>query len=111
MRGEPIMFYHSINKKPLVFFGKVNKTSFDLILTFTLATAFSGRFINIFADVVAAAIFIIGIYFAEKLSKIDPQIMEVYRRHIHYKSLYVPISGIHAPLKIVKPSVPFYERT
>ena len=107
MRGTPLPFYHSLNKSTLI--KGVNKELFDLIITISIALAFSGRFINIYTDLLAIIIFGVSIYFAKKMSAVDPQIMEVYRRHIHLKKYYPPISGIHATMPILKPSVPFYE--
>lgn len=106
MRGTPLTFYHSLNKQTLVM--GVNKELINLLATLSFALAFSGRFVNIYADAVAAVLFISGFALARKLTKIDPQIMEVYRRHIHYRKYYAPIAGIHANSKILKPSVPFY---
>lgn len=108
MRGTPLPFYHSINKNTLVF-GKINKPAFDLLITLILAIAFSGKFINVYTDAFAGIFFIIGFILAKQLTRIDPQIVEVYRRHINYRSYYKPQSGIHALVKIIKPSAPFYD--
>lgn len=107
MRGTPLPYFHSLNKKPLVY--GVNRELFNLIITLSVALAYSGRFLNIIADLSAGLIFIICTYFGRKISKADPQIMEVYKRHIHYKNYYPPISGIHANTPLLKSSVPFYE--
>ena len=106
MRGTPLPFYHSMNKQ--TFIMGVNNEVFNLLLTISVAVAFSGRFINVFADILAVLIFVIGVALGKKLTKVDPQIMEVYRRHIHYRKYYAPTAGIHADSKIIKPSVPFY---
>lgn len=108
MRGTALPFYHSLNKKPLVF-GCCNKEYFNLLATICFALVYSGRLVNIYSDVFALVIFIVGFYFGCKISAADPQIMEVYRRHLHTKDYYPPISGIHAPVKFLKPSVEFYK--
>lgn len=107
MRGTPLPFYHSLNKTTLSM--GVNKELFDLVVTLCFTLAFSGHFINLFTDFLAVVVFLASLYFGRKLSAVDPQIMEVYRRHIHLKKYYPPISGIHATIAILKPSVPFYE--
>lgn len=107
MRGTPLPYFHSLNKKPLV--SGVNRELFNLISTLSIALAYSGRFLNVLADFCAILLFVICIYFGRKISKVDPQILEVYKRHIHYKNYYPPISGIHASTPLLKSSVPFYE--
>ncbi len=107
MRGTPLIFYHSINKKPLVM--KVNREFLYLAGIFCFLLAFSGRLINIFSDVMAIGLFLMALFIGRRISAVDPQIMEVYRRHRMIKDYYPPISGIHAEIKILKPSVPFYE--
>ena len=107
MRGTPLIFYHSINRKPLVM--KVNRDFLYLAGIFCFLLAFSGRFISIVSDVLAIALFLIAVFVGRKISAVDPQIMEVYRRHRTTKDYYPPISGIHAWIKPLKPSVPFYE--
>lgn len=106
MRGTPLSFYHSLNKTTTIM--GVNKELFNLLSTLAFAIAFSGRFINIFADVFAIGFFLAGYKLAKQLSTVDPQIMEVYRRHINYRKYYPPIAGAHANNKIIKPSVPYY---
>jgi type IV secretory pathway TrbD component len=107
MRGTPIPFYHSLNKKTLPL--GCNKEMLNLISTLSFALAFSGRFLNIYTDFIAIIFFLTALYFTRKISAVDPQIMEVYRRHIHLKKYYPPISGIHAQVPLLKPSVPYYE--
>lgn len=107
MRGTAIPFYHSINRKVLIM--GVNKELFNLIVTLAFILAFSGRFINLYTDILAAMLFSGGYFFGRKITAVDPQIMEVYRRHIHMRDYYPPLSGIHAYVKPPKPSVPFYE--
>lgn len=106
MRGTPLPFYHSLNKQ--TFIMGANKEVFNLLATLCFAIVFSGRFINLIADLFAVLLFVFGLHFDRKLTKVDPQIMEVYRRHIHYRKYYPPIAGIHADNKIIKPSVPLY---
>ena len=43
------------------------------------------------------------------VTRVDAQILAVYRRHIHYRKYYAAQSGIHAKVPAVKPSVPVYQ--
>lgn len=87
----------------------VNKGLFNLSITICIALAYSGRFINLYADIVAGLLFAVALFLGRRVTKIDPQILEVYKRHIHSRDYYPPISGIHAEVKAPKSSVPFYE--
>ena len=107
MRGTPLIYYHSLNKKPLTL--GVNREFFSLSLTLCFLLVFSGRFVNLYSYVVAGILFAVAFFIGRKISAADPQIMEVYRKHINLKVYYPPISGIHARVAVLKPSVPFYE--
>lgn len=107
MRGEPLIFYHSLNKKPLTL--GVNREFLSLTATLCFLVVFSGRFMNLYSYITGGGFFAIALFIGRKISAADPQIMEVYRKHIHIRSYYPPVSGIHAPIAALKPSVPFYE--
>ena len=107
MRGTPLPFYRSLNQ--YTFIWGIDKEAFNLMATLCFAIGFSGRFINIYTDLLAIGLFAVFLKLGRMATKQDPQIMAVYRRHIHYKKFYPPISGIHADVKLLKPSVPYYE--
>ena len=107
MSGTTIKFFHSLNKKPLTF--GVNKELYGLIVAFTIAIIISGQLFSFYTDVFAICFFISATYFGRKLTAIDPEIIEVYKRHLRYNNYYPPIPGIHAKVPLLRPSVPYYE--
>ena len=105
-RGTPAIYFKSLNRFFHIF--GVEKQLFFLIFGFASTIAFSAKF-NPAMDVIALIIFFIGHTMGILITRIDDQMLAIYRRHIHYKKYYTPTSGIHAALPIVKPSVAFYQ--
>ena len=70
--------------------------------------AFSARLAPLM-DGVAIIVFTVLYTTGVLITRADNQMLAIYRRHIHYKKYYTAISGIHAKITTVKPSVPFYQ--
>lgn len=106
MRGTPAYYFQSLNREFHVF--GVNRELFFLFVGICLPIAFSAR-LSPLMDLIAFIIFMILYVIGVLITRADNQILEVYRRHIHFKKYYSPQAGIHAQVPTIKPSVPFYE--
>lgn len=105
MHGTPVTYFQSLNRHLTV--CGVDRAWFYVCVALSLAIAFSAR-LSLCMDVIAGVVFLIGHAVGVYLTRLDPQIVAVYRRHIHYRQHYDPSAGIHAPVPVVKPSVPLY---
>ena len=105
MHGTPVIYFNALNR-PFTVLG-VDRALFYVFVGLCLAIAFSARLSPVM-DGVAVLLFMglqsIGVL----LTRLDPQILLIYRRHIHYRNYYAAQSGIHAKIPAVKPSVPCY---
>lgn len=106
MRGTPAIYFQSLNRQFNVL--GVDRALFYLFVGLCLPIAFSARLMP-WMDGVAGLIFV-GLYsMGVLITRVDNQMVLIYRRHIHYRPYYAVSPGIHAPLRLVKPSVPFYQ--
>ncbi len=105
MRGTVAPFYQSLNRQFLVM--GVERSLFFLIIPLTLPLPFSAHFAPKM-DIIAFGIFLVLHMVGVLITRADPQIIEVFKRHINYRKYYDPVSGIHAQIKILKPSVPVF---
>lgn len=105
MRGTPHPYYVSLNRPILV--SGVEHELFYLILCISILIAFSAR-LSLTMDLVGIATFFILMGIGNLLARIDPQMLAIYKRHIHYRKYYAAQPGLHAELPLIKPSVPFY---
>lgn len=106
MQGTPLLYFTSLNR-PFTLMG-VERSLFFLILGLCLPLVMSGRLLPM-ADVFGMGLFILLQTIGVLLTRIDPTILMLYRRHIYYRRYYAPVTGIHAAMLPVKPSVPVYE--
>ena len=106
MRGTPVTYFKSLNR-PFTVLG-VDRSLFYLFVGLCLAIAFSAR-LSLVMDVVAGLIFMILHAMGVLITRVDSNILAVYRRHIHYQKYYAAHAGIHAKVPLVKPSVPIYQ--
>lgn len=106
MRGTPVIYFKSLNR-PFTVLG-VDRSLFYLFVGLCLAIAFSAR-LSWVMDIVAGLIFVVLHAMVVLITRVDPHILAVYRRHIHYRKYYAAQSGIHAKIPWVKPSVPAYQ--
>lgn len=106
MRGTPAIYFKSLNRHFNVL--GVDRQLFYLIVGLSLPIAFSGR-LMVWADIIAVSVFIVLHTAGVLITKADNQMLALYRRHIHFKKQYAANPGIHAPVGLVKPSVPIYE--
>ncbi len=86
----------------------VDRQLFFLLLGLCVPIAYSARF-SVQMDFLAFVVFVAGFIGGVFMTRADAQFMPIYLRHIRYKSYYAPISGIHAAIRLVKPSVPIYQ--
>jgi len=106
MRGTPVTYFKSLNR-PFTVLG-VDRSLFYLFVGLCLAIAFSAR-LSIVMDMVAGLIFLVLHVVGVLVTRIDSNILSVYRRHIHYQKHYAAEPGIHAKIPLIKPSVPVYQ--
>ncbi len=84
-RGTPAPFFKSFNR-PILILG-VERSLFFLLIGLSLPIAFSGHLAPIM-DLIAILIFLIGYTAGLLLTRVDPQMLILYRRFIHYHSYY-----------------------
>jgi len=106
MRGSPTIYFQSLNR-PFTVLG-VDRQLFFLFVGLTLPIAFAARLSPIM-DVVALVIFLIFYVIGVLITRLDYQMLPIYRRHIHYHKYYAAIAGIHTKIPMLKPSVPVYQ--
>jgi type IV secretory pathway TrbD component len=105
MRGTPSLFYQSLNRHFHVL--GVERSLFYLFVGICLPIAVAGR-LALIPDLISISLFTLLHASGVLITRIDNQILEIYRRHINYQKYYAPQPGIHAQIKNSKPSVPFY---
>jgi type IV secretory pathway TrbD component len=104
-RGTSAIYYHSLNRQFLVL--GVERSLFFLLLPFSIIIPFSAQF-ALRMDLMGIVIFLLLHVSGVLITRADPSMIEVFKRHIHYRKYYDPIAGIHAQNKIIKSSVPYY---
>lgn len=106
MRGTPCLYFKSLNR-PFTILG-VESTLFYLILGLCMPIPYSAHF-RPMMDLVALSIFTTLLLVGIILTRSDPAIIHLYRRHIHFRKYYSAQPGLHAKSILIKPSVPFYQ--
>lgn len=106
MRGTSALYFKSLNR-PFHVLG-VDRQLFYLIIGLCVPIAFSGR-LSLLMDLTAFIFFSVLYVLGVLLTRADNQMLALYQRHIHYRKFYAAQPGIHAKVKLVKPSVPVYE--
>ena len=106
MRGTPTLYYKSLNRHFTVM--GVDRQLFFLFVGLCMPIAFSGR-MSPMMDVIALVIFFILYIVGVLITRADPQMLIIYRRHIYYKKYYNAVPGIHAEMPVIRASVPFYQ--
>lgn len=105
MRGTAAIYFQSLNR-PFNILG-VDRKLFFLFVGLCLPIAFSAQLAPIM-DCIALTVFailhIIGVF----MTRLDNQMLIIYRRHIHYKKYYTANAGIHSTIPPAKPSVPSF---
>jgi len=106
IRGTPAIYFKSLNRSFTVM--GVERQLFFLFVGLCLPIAFSAR-LGLKMDVVAAGLFLILYSIGVLVTRLDQQMLALYRRHISYKKYYAYNPGIHARMPLLRPSVPIYE--
>ncbi|MCE3239268.1 MAG: hypothetical protein K0R24_2249 [Gammaproteobacteria bacterium] len=105
IRGTPSVYYQSLNRQFLVL--GVERSLFFLLVPLSLPLPFSAHFAPK-VDLIALILFLCMHAVGVLITRADPSMIEVFKRHIHYRKYYDPIAGVHAQVKILRPSVPYY---
>ncbi|MFN7098227.1 MAG: VirB3 family type IV secretion system protein [Gammaproteobacteria bacterium] len=106
MRGTPAIYFKALNRHFNVL--GVDRQLFFMFVGLCLPIAFAGRLapnIDLIAGILFFVLYSVGVI----ITRLDNQWLAVYRRHIHYRRYYAAQAGIHAPVRLVKPSVPVYQ--
>src|ERR1700737_2207382 len=107
IRGTPTVYYQSLNR-PFKIMG-VERQLFFLIMSITTPMAVAGQF-SPKTDALAFILFAIGHLIGVLITRADPQMLMIYRRHIRYRKYYAANPGVNAKiLPLVSSSVPVYE--
>jgi type IV secretory pathway TrbD component len=106
IRGTSTTYFKSLNRTFNIL--GVDRQLFFLFLGLCLPIAFSAR-LKISMDIVALVVFLILHVIGILVTRIDNQLMAIYRRHIHYKNYYAANPGILAEIPLLRPSVPIYQ--
>jgi len=106
MHGTPGVYFKSLNR-PFTVLG-VDRSLFYLFVGLCLAIAFSAR-LSLVMDAIAGLVFLVLHVIGVLVTRVDANILSVYRRHIHYQKYYAAQPGIHAKVPLIKPSVPVYQ--
>lgn len=105
-RGTPAMYYKSLNRYFNVF--GVDRQLFYLFVGLSLPIAFSARLTPMMVGV-SGVVFIILYCAGVLVTRMDNQILSIFRRHIHFQKYYSAHPGSQSKVLLLKPSVPFYE--
>lgn len=103
--GGEALYFKSLNR-PFYIMG-IDRKLFFLLLGLCAPIAYSARF-SFEMDIVASLLFLLGYVASICITRADSQFFAIYLRHIKYKNYYAPQPGIHALIKLTKPSVPVY---
>jgi len=106
MHGTPVIYFKSLNRTFNVL--GVDRQLFFLFVGLCLPIAFSARLAPIM-DGMAVMTFLVLYVIGVLLTRVDNQMLAIYRRHIRYKKYYAANPGIHARIPLLKPSVPIYQ--
>ena len=106
MRGTAALYFKSLNRNFTVM--GVDREIFFLFVGLSVPVAFSGHLAPLM-DVIAIVIFLLLYTIGIMVTRADPQILKIYRRHIHYKKYYSSVPGIHSNIPRIKASVPYYQ--
>lgn len=104
-RGTGMPYFKSLNR-PFLILG-VDRSLFFLLLGLCLPIAFSGH-LALLMDGVAALCFLSAYSVGRLITRADPQMLTLYRRHIRYRKYYAAQPSIHAIENRVQFSVPVF---
>jgi len=100
------LYFKALNRQFYVM--GIDRQLFFLLLGLCVPLAYSGHF-ALDINIIAVVLFTFGYIAAVFITRADAKFLPIYLRHIKYKSYYAPYPGIHAPIRLIKPSVPIYQ--
>ncbi|MFZ0219063.1 MAG: VirB3 family type IV secretion system protein [Candidatus Aquirickettsiella sp.] len=106
MRGTSTLYFKALNRDFHVL--GVDRQLFYLFVGLCLPIAVSAH-LNWLMDLIALCIFMILYMAGVFITRIDKQMLAIYRRHIHYKEYYPTYPSVYAKNVLIKSSVPFYQ--
>jgi type IV secretory pathway TrbD component len=106
MRGTPALYFKALNRDFHVL--GVDRQLFYLFVGLCLPIAVSAH-LSWTMDLIALFIFIILHMVGVFITRVDKQMLAIYRRHIHYQKYYSAHPSMDANSVLIKPSVPYYQ--
>ena len=103
MQGTPKRYYTALNRAHHL--AGVDRSYFLVLVALTVPIAFADGF-GWMMDMTAGLIFISGYGVGLLMMRADPQMLDLYRRHIRYARYYAALPGIAAKVALPKASVP-----
>jgi type IV secretory pathway TrbD component len=103
--GTSVLYFKSLNRQFYIL--GIDRQLFFLLLGLCVPIAYSARF-DPMMDILAVVVFIIGYIACVWITRADPKLLPIYLRHIRYRHYYSALTHVSAPIRITKPSVPFY---
>jgi type IV secretory pathway TrbD component len=107
MRGTPAIYFQSLNRSFNIL--GIDRQLFFLFVGLSIPIALSGRLAPLM-DLIALAVFVIFCAIGMVITRIDNQMLAIYRRHIHYQKYYAATPGAHAKIPLIKHSVPLLDK-
>lgn len=106
IQASSTLYFKSLNRHFHVL--GVEPQLFYLFIGLCLPIAVSAQ-LNGLMDLIAFVIFMLLYLVGIAITRLDKQILLIYRRHIHYQDYYPAHPSVHANTIPIKPSVPFYQ--
>jgi type IV secretory pathway TrbD component len=106
MRGTATIYFKALNREFHVL--GVDRQLFYLFVGLCLPIAVSAH-LNWLMDLIAVFIFMVLYIAGVYVTRIDKQMLAIYRRHISYQEYYPAHPSVLAKNTLIKPSVPFYQ--
>ena len=75
-----------------------------------MAALIFGVGLHLYTLALATLLGTVGHWGLRQAAKFDPQLSEVYVRHLHYQRFYPPCAGVTAPVAPIHPAVPQIRR-
>lgn len=106
MQGTAALYFQSLNRFNHIL--GVDRRWFFLAVGLCTPIAFAARFAPLM-DAITAFLFLICHMVGVLMTRADDQMLVLYKRHIRYRKYYTATPGLHAPIAVVRPSVPVYQ--
>lgn len=101
-----VLYFKSLNR-PFLVLG-VERQLFYGLIALCLPIAISGR-LMFSMDVLSFLLFLVFYTLGVLVTRIDPQVLAIAKRHLRFHPYYAPVPHIGASIPKLLPSVPIYQ--